>query len=380
MPPNHVQRKVDVPHEPILDCEQLLAAIPGENPSGVNLMYAGLHDQIREARRADDVLAQGEWKRDTKTADWPLVIRLCTEALSEKTKDLQVAAWLAEALLNRHGYAGLRDGLRLLRGLIDRYWDTLFPQIDDGDLEARANAVDLLNRPFFLAALQAAPITGNPIGANYSYLQFQDSTRFDIPDNIESLPYEEKERLAALKATATAEAKTTGDQWRTAKSASNRAFYEGLNSLLELCWQEGKSLDDLMDEKFQRQTAGLTDFKKALDAVRTAVASILKEKRILEPDPVDAGEEAEAAGAVAGAPRAGRASGPLGSRAEALRRLGEVAEFFRATEPHSPVSYLLQRTIHWGQISLESWLEEVVKDPGVLANIRETLGLKPPEG
>ncbi|MBP1595055.1 MAG: uncharacterized protein H6Q05_432 [Acidobacteria bacterium] len=364
-----------MPYQPIIDFAALLAPIPGENPSGTNLLYSGLHDQIREARRADDTLAQGDWKRDQKVSEWPLVFNLATNALASQTKDLQLAAWLTEALVNLHGFSGLADGLQLLRGLLEKFWDTLYPEIDEGDLEARANAVGLLNRPSFAGAVQGIKITGNPVGPNYSYIEYKDSTRFDIPENLETLEFQEKERLTALKQQAVEERKITSQEWRTAKGASNRAFYEDLNKLLQLCWDECKALDTLMDEKFQRQTPGLSDFRKGLESVRSTVEIILKEKRLLEPDPVEATVDGSAeAGAGGGG---ARSAGPAGTRADALRRLGEVAEFFRATEPHSPVSYLLQRAIRWGQIPLEEWLDEVVKDQAVLAQIRETLGLKP---
>jgi type VI secretion system protein ImpA len=366
-----------VAYESSIDVEQLLSPIPGDLPAGANLMYAGLHDQIREARRADDALAQGDWKRDLKTANWHQVVALASDALESKTKDLQVAAWLAEALSNLHGFSGLHDGLRLMHGLVDRYWDTLFPEMDEGDLEARANAIDLLNRPFFLAALQKIPITGNPVGVNYGYLEYKDSTRFDIPDALENLPIEERERFLALKQTAETEGKITGMQWRAVKAAANRAFYEELYSLLGMCWEDCKALDALMDEKFQRQTPGLSDFKKTLEAIRSAVETIVKEKRILEPDPVAMEDFVEGTDEPGAGARKGPASGPFAGRQEALRRLAEVAEYFRSTEPHSPVSYLLERAIRWGQIPLESWLDEVVKDQSVLAQIRETLGLRP---
>ena len=63
--------------------------------------------------------------------------------------------------------------------------------------------------------------------------------------------------------------------------------------------------------------------------------------------------------------------------AEALARLAEVAEYFRQTEPHSPVSYLVQRAIAWGQMPLDTWLADVIKDTSVLEGIRETLGIRP---
>jgi type VI secretion system protein ImpA len=62
--------------------------------------------------------------------------------------------------------------------------------------------------------------------------------------------------------------------------------------------------------------------------------------------------------------------------AGAQRQLAEVAAFFRRTEPHSPVSYLVQRAVQWGHMPLESWLRDVIKDETVLAQLRDTLGLK----
>lgn len=60
-------------------------------------------------------------------------------------------------------------------------------------------------------------------------------------------------------------------------------------------------------------------------------------------------------------------------------RLSEVAEFFRRTEPHSPVSYLVQRAVRWGEMSLEELMRDVVKNPEVLEQIWDTLGIKSSE-
>src|SRR5262249_15182485 len=102
---------------PVIDLEALLAPIPGENPAVEALIYAETYDMLKEACRAEDVLEQGEWKREIKTANWPAVIEIATDALTTKTKDLQIAAWLVEALVKQHRFPGLRDGLRLFSGL-----------------------------------------------------------------------------------------------------------------------------------------------------------------------------------------------------------------------------------------------------------------------
>src|SRR5258707_3186110 len=124
---------------PLLD--DLLHPIPGDNPSGASLRYDPLYDKIKEARRRDDNAPQGDWQRERKAADYKQVVKLAGDALGTRTKDLQLAAWLTEALLHQEGFSGLRQGLDLLRGLIENFWDTLYPEIEDGDVELRAAPV-----------------------------------------------------------------------------------------------------------------------------------------------------------------------------------------------------------------------------------------------
>jgi type VI secretion system protein ImpA len=73
---------------------------------------------------------------------------------------------------------------------------------------------------------------------------------------------------------------------------------------------------------------------------------------------------------------AGLVSLELRDRADALRRLAAIADFFHHSEPHSPVAYLIERAVRWGQMPLEQWLNDVISDQGVLSHIRETLGIK----
>jgi type VI secretion system protein ImpA len=67
--------------------------------------------------------------------------------------------------------------------------------------------------------------------------------------------------------------------------------------------------------------------------------------------------------------------GPLQSRAQALAQLRAVADYFRRTEPHSPVAYLADKAAHWGEQPLHVWLRSVVKDDAAFAHIEEMLGV-----
>jgi type VI secretion system protein ImpA len=371
-----------------IDFERLLAPISEDNPAGESVVYSGVYDEIREARRADDQnLSQGDWAYELKVADWRKVIELATEALADQTKDLQIAAWLGEALVKRHGFAGLRDALILARRLQEDFWETMFPEIDeDDDLEARANALESLDRNTALAIKEIALTSGE--GLNFN--QWSESREFDIPENIDVLEYNEQQKYQAMQAQAEEERRVTGERWRKAKAASNRAFYEEIYLTIEECWSEYQQLDQEMDERFGNQTPGLGQLKKSLDAIRDLVKRLVQEKRELEPDAeTDFISEEEVSddssangsnGAVSafssgGASMGAATIGAIRNRQDALKRLSEVADFFRKTEPHSPVSYLVQRAVKWGNMPLESWLQEVVKDESVLSQIRETLGV-----
>ncbi|HEX7174313.1 MAG TPA: type VI secretion system protein TssA [Pyrinomonadaceae bacterium] len=362
---------------PVVDVEALLAPIPGDNPAGESLAYSGLYDEIKEARRADDTLEQGDWVRDTKSADWVRAATLATDALTSQTKDLQICAWMTEALTKLYGFAGLRDALKVVHGLHVGFWDTLFPEEDDGDLEGRANAISWMEREAAVA-LREVPITRGAGGQSYGFNEFEQSNAFNVGPEVSPEVAEERRRRAGE------EGKITSEDWLKAKQSTPRAFYEAAHATLDEAWEYFQALDRLLDERYKNQAPAMTELKKALDSVRAAVEKIVKEKRLLEPDPISVGEAAGGegeAGANGGAPGGGATaggvfiSGPIRTRAEAVSRLTEVAAFFRQTEPHSPVSYLVERSVKWSQMPLEQWLASVIKDDTVLGALRETLGV-----
>ena len=374
---------------PVVDLDSLLESIPGENPAGDSLRYSGIYDEISDARRADDNLNQGEWQTELKTADYHKVVTVSVNALTTLSKDLQIAAWLSEALIKLHGFAGLRDSLKLMAGLHERFWEGedssaeegsrkgAFPIVEDNDQEGRANAVSWLETQGAIA-VKSVPITAGP---GYSFNDWQDAKRFDFPSNIDSLDAEAQERWNDLRAQAEKESRTTADKWKSALAQTRRAFCEQNEATINECWEAFADLNRVIEEKYDRnQMPGLSGLKKALEDVHSQTKRILDRKRQEEPDPADdeagwssteGGESNENADGGSG----GGAGGPLKSRPAALKRLEEVAAYFSRTEPHSPVSYLVQRAVKWGNMPLDSWLEDVVKDETVLFQIRQTLGI-----
>lgn len=360
----------------VIDIEAIMQPISEENPSGESLQYSGLYDEIREARRADKDLAQGQWQTELKVADYQAVVVLAVPALEKQTKDLQIGAWLSEALVKEHGFAGLRDGLKMMGGLQANFWETLFPEIDEGDMEGRANALEWMDTQTAFA-IKGVKITG---GEGYNFFDFEDSKRFDIPENIDTLDSNDQERYRELQTQAEKEKRVTGGLWRIEKQVSRRAFYEELAALIEESWTEYKELNRVIEEKFEpNQMPGLTNLKQSLDDIQTQVLKLLEEKRIEEPDEADENAADEIADGENNSADALKTTvlttgGTIQNRKDALKRLSDLAEFFRRTEPHSPISYLVQRAVKWGNMPLENWLQDVIKDESVILQLRQTLG------
>jgi type VI secretion system protein ImpA len=323
----------------------LLNPIPGDNPSGKTLRYDPVYDKIREARREEDVLPQGDWSREVKKADFPLVLKLTTEALSNKSKDLQLAAWLTEAILFRDHVAGLREGLDLLRGLMEAFWDTLYPEIDDGDLEFRAGPLGWVGSKLDVA-VRRLPITKSKL----DYFKYQESRRVGYEADAVS------EEKAAARAAAIAEKKCTAEEFDEAVRATGDAYYEKLAANLTAALESLQSLETLSDEKFGKEAPSFSNLRTALDELQDFVKQYHKPAEEVTEEPAetpaeDAAEETAAAGGSA-APAAKKKSvtAEPADRDDAMQRLAIVAHFLRHESPLNPVPYLLLRAMRWGEL------------------------------
>jgi type VI secretion system ImpA family protein len=98
----------------------------------------------------------GIWTRQPKEADWRRVFNLCSSALAERSKDLQLAIWRLEAAIQLDGFTGLLSGIAVVRELILGYWDSgLHPAPDEPhDWELRLGILEWLNDPLVRAVRQ----------------------------------------------------------------------------------------------------------------------------------------------------------------------------------------------------------------------------------
>jgi len=356
----------------ILDFETILNPIPGEKPAGDSLRYEGVYDAIQEARREDDVLPMGEWQREVKTADWRAVINLGTEAVSTKSKDLQIAAWIVEALTKRDGFAGLRDGVRLLRELQENFWEGLFPEIEDGDLEFRGGPLNWLNEKLPASVREVALTEGE---LRYGWNHWDESRKVD------NLGRQNPEAMQA----AVDEGKITGEQFDKAVGSTPRAFYENLLEDIANTKEQLSSLEKTIDAKFGRSAPSLIKIRNVVEDYLEVISGIVKKKRARDPnykqesesasDALASSQDLSSGGGQAAISTTHWAGEPR-SREEAFQRLNVIAGYLRRVEPQHPVSYLLERAVKWTKMPLDQWLGEVISNQDVLNNLRDTLGIR----
>ena len=258
--------------------EELLLPIPGENPSGVNLYTTPLFEEIREARRQDDTGPQGLWKHEIKVADYDAVLRLTGDALANKSKDLFLATWHAEALLNKKGFPGLDDGINLLRELIERFWDTLYPEIEDGDAEFRASPLEWFGNYLepSKGSSPALAVKTVPIAADkLDWLTYSDSRTVPTQDEAKGSETKKKDREKKLK-----EGKLPPEEADASIDQSPKAFYVGLNKSLADSLQSLKVLETLSNEKFGDAAPSFRNLRGTMTEVATTVGIILKKRRL----------------------------------------------------------------------------------------------------
>jgi len=332
--------------------DDLLNPIEGPNPSGANLRYDPIYDKIKEARREEDQPPPGMSEQDRKVSDNSLVIKLTTEALSKKTKDLQLAAWLTEALLKQRSFAGLKDGLLVCSGLVEKFWDTIYPEPEDGDPQPRSAPLGFVGTKLDIP-LKLAPIVEKE---RYGTLDFQQSR--DVGYEGQAANEEAQKKRAQL----LQEGKLAPEVFDKAFEETPKKFYAQAEKDLDACLQTLAALNKFCDEKLGTEGPSFGPLKSALEGGRHVIHGLLQKKREKEPDPVEAtaaGGEGEVAGAADSAAMGPVRTGVLISvdtssepadRLDAIRKVAEAAAFLRRREPKSPASYLMLRGLRWGEL------------------------------
>jgi type VI secretion system protein ImpA len=256
--------------------DDLLDPITGENPSGADLRYDPVFDQIKEARREeDDTLPAGDWDRPTKKADHRQVVKLTGESLAKRTKNLRLAASLVESQFKLDGLAVLAPSVEFLRELQEKFWDTLYPEIDEGDLQLRVNEIERAARQLGLYLGQLPLTTSGLTPADYRESRL---VGYEADATTED---RKKARAAAIEGK-----KLTAEQFDKAAAATPKAFFVETRAALDEAIDQASRLDQYQRDAYGEQYPDLSPLVTALDAAGNVINVLLNERRKIEPDPV----------------------------------------------------------------------------------------------
>lgn len=328
-----------------LPTADLLAPIPGAAPAGADLRYAPAYAQITEARREEDDAPQGEWKRARKVAEYDVVAKVATDALATKSKDLMIAAWLTEALTRREGFAGLAYGVDLVRGMIEKFWDGLFPEIDEGDLGMRVRPLNWMGSGLE-PSVKAVPLNK----AGHDFITYTVSRHFGYESSLGGDATKLAERKKEIE-----NGKVPPEDFDKSFDATPKAFYKQLVANLDRSKASVAALDALANEKFGDDAPSLSKLQTAIEAVHHLASQLLEKKLVTDPDPPEV-VAAEKAAAIADATPAAGDGAPRVMSAEptdisdATMRVVSAARWLRKSNPANPAPYLLLRGLRWGEL------------------------------
>ena len=347
---------------------------PINEGNGEDLSFSTLFDQVKEARRADpDYLTQGDWQTDLKSSDWDLTIALAAQGLARQSKDLMLVAWLSEGLAHKHHFVGITFGLTLAERILDTFWAGLFPSLEDG-LDERAA------RLAWMKASLADVVGGLPItqGQQFGLL------RYDESRHIENLALQNPQAMRA----AIDEGKINAEVFQRSVVLTDSEHLRLKAGEIAASLVACQRLQNTADRLFGADAPSFAALTDVLSRAGQLAEKLLKDRGIeLHPAPVAPVPPSvvdQPAGAAMTQIQPDPSTTPLRTtpltRDEAFTQLAGIAQFFKQTEPQSPVPYLIERAIKWGNMPLEGWLNDVIKDSNVVDSIRDVLGTKESKG
>lgn len=359
----------------IVDISSLLEPISEDSPVGEDIRedtsptspYYSIKDARNSARAAErnSLFDGGSNEADD---NWRKILELAPEILKTQSKDLEVASWYTEALIRRFGFQGLRDGFIVIRQMLEQYWDDMYPLPDEDGIETRVLPLTGLNgegaEGVLIAPIRNAALTENQHPGPFSFWQYQQA--LDIQKIMDDEVRAEKAAKIGYNL----------EDVENAVAKCSEEFFVSLRDDIRTCLDEYRQISRLMDEYCGTQQAPPTsNIINILEDTLGAINHIGKYKLPLESlnedastDPTDGASRSQAGSATV--------ASQIKNREEAFRQLMDISEFFRKTEPHSPISYVLSKAVKWGDMTLSDLMRELIPDSSSRDHYGSLTGVK----
>jgi type VI secretion system protein ImpA len=325
-----------------IDPETLLDPVSADNPVGDNLEYDPAFLELERTSQPKPEQQVGGAIVPGEAPDHRAMLEQAV-ALFARTKDLRVANVLAHGLLYSDGFLGISRGLGIARGLTEKYWDSVHPQLeDDNDPTMRVTALAGLSTPDVVTRLRNSMLISSrsfgPIGlrelaiANGELPQSEDGPKYD-PNSVEAAFLEvELEEL------------------------------QQVVDALEQATEHLKGLDAVFEANAPGGGPDFTPLRKVLHQATVAARPRLQARLAALAEAEAEAAAAEQAGTAEGGGPSGRLSGEISSREDVLRALDKLCAYYTRHEPSSPLPLLLHRCKRLVPMSFKEIVSDLAPD------------------
>jgi len=360
----------------LIDITTLIQPISAENAVGEdvrnNLSPSSTYAEIKSARnsaRAAERNSMFDGGSTEAIENWHKIAKLAPQILSTESKDLEIACWYTEALIRKAGFQGLRDGFSLIRQLIEQYWhEGLYPAADEDGVETRVAAISGLNgegtEGVLLAPIRSTHITDDIQPGPFSLWQYKQAVDIKRISNTKT----RSEQISKVG--------FSMDDIDRVVEQSSPTWFGNLRDDVTECLAEYRNISSLLSEHCGNHDVPATSkIIELLEETLGAISHIAKHKfpaAVVDNSPE---EQILSEPSDAGLPGDILSNVP-DSRDEAFRQLANISDFFRRTEPHSPISYILDRAVTWGGMSLDELINELIPDSSSRTTYSSLTGVK----
>ena len=344
-----------------VDVNSLLQPISDDSPVGNDIRedssltssYYTIKD-ARNAARAAERNSMFDGGSSEADENWRKIRELAPKILKNEAKDLEIACWYCEALIRHYNFQGLRDGFKIIQQLIEQYWDNIFPLPDEDGIETRIAPLIGLNgegaEGVLIKPIRNVEITQGQSVGPFTLWQYQQALEIEKIINEDDRAQRISKNGFGI------------NDINTAVSETSQQFYIDMIDDLESCIADFRQISSMLDERCGINDAPPTsNIINVLQDYLGAVNHLAKHKLPVE-DIIEETVAGEQASDGQQTTQVAVARGPVKNREEAFRQLNEIAEFFRKSEPHSPISYILQKAVKWGDMSLSELIKELIPD------------------
>ncbi|PWE55638.1 type VI secretion system protein TssA [Metarhizobium album] len=368
---------------PVIDIDALLQPISDDAPAGTDpradTSSSSLYYQTKDARNAARSAERAAVDLGgPPPEEWDVVAETAATILANHAKDLEIAAWFVEALLRQEGFAGLRDGFRVITGIVQNFWEPCFPELDEDGIESKVSAVAGLSGAGAVGTLiqptRLVPLTFGSL-ADYSLWNFEQATDLEkITDT-----YKRQERID--------NGAITMEQFNQSVAETPAARFGETAALIEETLAALAEMSAAFDAVAGVDAPPTSALRELLEQILGSLKHFAADKLAVSSygdAQAGAGEESGEAVETTGADGTVtmvqvRKIDGYASRDEALAELLRISNYFRKTEPHSPISYTLEDAVRRARLTLPELLAELAEDPSHIQRILLAAGIKPPE-